>query len=54
MALYQLQKAGEALSVTYSVMDWKNRLLFADAKVFLREKNGCTLKLTHTFIQYSA
>jgi hypothetical protein len=34
MALYQLQKAGEALRVKCLFMDWKNRLLFADAKDF--------------------
>jgi len=39
MASYQLQKAGEALSVKCSVMDWKNRLLFVAAKDFpLKEK----------------
>jgi hypothetical protein len=39
MAFYRFQKAGEALSVKYSVLDWKNRLLFAAAKDFpLREK----------------
>jgi len=31
---YQFQKTGEAHSVKFSVMDWKNRLLFAAAKVF--------------------
>jgi len=32
MELYQVQKTGEAHSIKFSVMDWKNRLLFAAAK----------------------
>jgi hypothetical protein len=52
MALYQLQKAGEALSVMCLIMGWKIRLLFAAANDFSRGQNGCSVKLTHTFIQY--
>jgi hypothetical protein len=35
-------------------MDWKKRLLFAAAKDFLLGKNGCNVKLTHTFVKNSA
>jgi len=34
MALYRLQKYGEAISVKCSDLDWKNTILFAAAKDF--------------------